>query len=152
MQKILMVCLGNICRSPMAEGAVRHKTAERGIDLTVDSAGTGGWHSGEAPDPRSVQVCRKYGVDIASLRARQIIGEDFRRFDLILALDGSNLLHLQQIVPEDAADKLRLFGEFAGIGGVADPYYGNLNGFDDCWKQIDRPADGLLDALQSGRV
>ena len=152
MQKLLMVCLGNICRSPMAEGAVRQKAATRGMALTVDSAGTGGWHSGEAPDPRSVHVARQYGVNTAALRARQIGLDDFRRFDLILALDGSNLMHLQQIVPAEAADKLRLFGDFAGIGGVADPYYGNLSGFDDCWKQIERAADGLLDALESGQV
>lgn len=152
MQKILMVCLGNICRSPMAEGAMRHKAAQRGMELTIDSAGTGGWHSGEAPDPRSMEVCHRYGVDISGLRARQIAPEDFRRFDLILALDGSNLLHLQQIAPDETAEKLRLFGDYAGIGGVADPYYGNLNGFDDCWKQIERAADGLLNAMQSGQV
>jgi protein-tyrosine phosphatase len=152
MQTILMVCLGNICRSPMAEGAVRRKAAARGMTLTIDSAGTGGWHSGDAPDPRAIKVCGQYGVDITSFRARQIVAQDFRRFDLILALDGSNLMHLHQIAPPDETEKIRLFGEYAGVGGVVDPYYGSLNGFDDCWKQIERAADGLLDAMQSGRV
>ena len=136
----------------MAEGAVRRKAAERGMAISVDSAGTGGWHSGDAPDPRAVQVARHYGVDIAALRARQIRVEDFRQFDLILALDGSNLMHLQRLAPAEEVGKLRLFGDFAGIGGVPDPYYGSLSGFDDCWKQIERAADGLLDALVAGQV
>ena len=152
MQNVLMVCLGNICRSSMAEGAVRHHAQARGVALTVDSAGTGGWHSGDAPDPRSIQICNKYGVDIAQQRARQIGLEDFRRFDLILALDGANLLHLQHIAPSEEAHKIRLFGEYADIGGVPDPYYGDLNGFEDCWRQIDRAAQAFLDAVQSGKV
>lgn len=152
MQKLLMVCLGNICRSPMAEGAVRHAAAARGMAVSVDSAGTGGWHSGEAPDLRSIQICRQHGIDITMQRARQIESADFDDFDLILALDGANLMHLQQIAPPDATAKIRLFGEFAGVGSVADPYYGGAEGFVDCWQQIVRGADGLLDALQKGEV
>lgn len=152
MQTILTVCLGNICRSPMAEGAVRKAAAARGIALTVDSAGTGGWHSGDRPDQRAIQICQQHGVDISGQRARQIEAADFARFDLILALDGANLIHLQQLAPPEAAHKIRLFGDFAGIGGVADPYYGDMTGFADCWNQIDRAADALLDAMQAGQV
>ena len=131
---------------------MRRGAAARGMDVSVDSAGTGGWHSGEAPDPRSIAVCRQFGVDISDQRARQIQAADFCDFDLILALDGSNLMHLQQLVPAEAATKLRPFGEFSGVGGVADPYYGGQEGFVDCWRQIERAADGLLDAMQSGQV
>ena len=131
---------------------MRHHAEARGLALTLDSAGTGGWHAGEAPDPRSIQTCRKYGVDIADQRARQIVAEDFRRFDLILALDGANLMQLQHMVPPDLEDKIRLFGDYAGIGGVADPYYGDLDGFEECWTEIDRAAIAFLDALQSGQV
>lgn len=152
MQKLLIVCLGNICRSPMAEGAVRHVAAARGLDLMVDSAGTGGWYAGEAPDPRSIDVCRKQGVDITQLRARQITVQDFHRFDLVLAMDGANLLQLQNLAPSEFANKIHLFGAFAGVGGVADPYYGGLDGFVDCWQQIERATHALLDTIESGQV
>lgn len=152
MKKILMVCLGNICRSPMAEGAVRHAAAARGIALEVDSAGTGGWHVGEAPDPRAIAICQSNGVAIGDLRARQIAAEDFTRFDAIFALDGANLIQLQQMAPPEAATNIWLFGEFSDIGSVADPYYGDANSFDDCWRQIDRAAQALVEAIGNGEV
>ena len=88
--KILMVCLGNICRSPLAEGILKNKLLERGLDWTVDSAGTGFWHIGEPPDPRSVSTAKKYGLDISRQRARQIRPADLKEYDLILAMDSSN--------------------------------------------------------------
>jgi protein-tyrosine phosphatase len=91
MTSILFVCLGNICRSPMAEGALRQAAAQRGIDLTIDSAGTGGWHVGDPPDPRAIATARARGVDLSGLRGRVVRAEDFHRFDLIVALDRSNL-------------------------------------------------------------
>lgn len=103
---VLFVCLGNICRSPLAEGALRAAAVRAGLDLTVDSAGTGGWHAGDPPDRRAQAAARRHGTDISGLRARQVRPEDFRKFDHVFALDRQNLQDLQAIAPADATAEL----------------------------------------------
>lgn len=152
MQKLLFVCLGNICRSPLAEAAVRVAASERGLSLHIDSAGTGGWHAGEAPDRRAVKVAAQAGVDISHLRARQVTAADFENFDYVFALDGQNLMALREASGLDHAHKLHLFGSFADIGSVGDPYFGDQAGFELCWQEVQRGASALLDALESGEI
>ena len=138
--RILMVCLGNICRSPLAEGILKEKARTAGLDWHVDSAGTGGWHSGEPPDRRSIAVARKYGIDISPQRARQVRPADFRRFDLILAMDRANLHDLQRLAPspEDAA-RVRLILELAHgtPAEVPDPYYHDDKAFEEVFQLLD---------------
>jgi len=130
---VLFVCLGNICRSPLAEAAFRAEADRRGLDVTVDSAGTGDWHVGRAPDPRAQAAARRNGADISRLRARVVTPADFRRFTYIVALDAQNLKDLQAIRPADAtADLSLLLDHVPGREGaaVADPYFGDDAGFD----------------------
>ena len=144
---ILFVCLGNICRSPLADGALRHRVRQLGLGWTVDSAGTGGWHAGEPPDPRAIAVAKAHGVDIAGLRGRQVKREDFERFDLILAMDHENLEGLRAISPGDARAELCLALDLvAGREGevVADPYYGDAQGFTVTWADAQAIADAVL--------
>jgi protein-tyrosine phosphatase len=151
---ILFVCLGNICRSPLAEGALRHAARTAGLDIEIDSAGTGDWHVGGPPDPRAVAVARKFGVDIASLKARQIDQADFRRFTHILALDATNLANIRRIAPADSTAKISLLLDMvAGRQGqaVADPYYGDDAGFQITWADVSAGADALLKRL-SGSI
>ncbi len=150
---ILFVCLGNICRSPLADGALRHRVWQRDLGWTVDSAGTGGWHAGEPPDRRAIAVAKAHGVDIAGLRARQVRRADFERFDLILAMDHDNLAGLKGIAPPDAHAELCLALDLvAGREGeaVADPYYGDAEGFAATWADAQAIADGVL--RRFGRV
>jgi protein-tyrosine phosphatase len=109
--RILFVCLGNICRSPLAEGILRHAAGDGSIE--VDSAGTGGWHIGDPPDRRSIAVALKHGIDIARQRCRKVDSRDFEAFDLIFAMDGSNLAHLRAMAPLMAQHKLHLFLDYA---------------------------------------
>lgn len=149
-ESVLFVCLGNICRSPLAEAALRVEAARRGLDVTVDSAGTGGWHAGEAPDRRAQAVARRNGVDISGLRARQVTAADFRRFDRIVALDPQNLGDLRRIRPADAtADLSLLLDHVWGRAGqaVADPYQGEDAAFDTTWADVTAGARGLADAI-----
>jgi len=119
--KILMVCLGNICRSPLAEGIMQHLADEQGLDWQVDSAGTGGWHVGEGPDRRSVRTARNHGIDISRQVCRQFRRHDFGAFDLILVMDKYNLSDVLNMAPdEEAAAKVRLL---LGNAEVPDPYY-----------------------------
>lgn len=144
---ILFVCLGNICRSPLADGALRHQVAARGLGWTVDSAGTGGWHSGDPPDPRAIVVAAANRVDISGLRARQVRGVDFARFDLILAMDHANLAGLQAIKPVGGSADVRLALDLVdGRAGqaVADPYYGDARGFEATWRDAQAIARGVL--------
>lgn len=144
---ILFVCLGNICRSPLADGALRHKVAQSGLGWAVDSAGTGGWHAGDAPDARAIAVAAGHGVDIAGLRARQVRADDFVRFDLILAMDHDNLAGLHAIAPLDHAADVRLALDLVeGHAGqaVADPYYGDARGFDATWRDAQAIASAVL--------
>ena len=139
---ILFVCLGNICRSPLAEGVLRHvvEAAGRGSEFSVDSAGTGGWHVGDPPDRRAIAVARRHGVDIARLRGRKLAEADFIRFDLILAMDKANLRTLHALAPTDMRDRVRLFSAVAAgtQDDVPDPYYGDARDFEAVYRQIYR--------------
>ncbi|MBL7962537.1 MAG: low molecular weight phosphotyrosine protein phosphatase [Flavobacteriales bacterium] len=149
--KILMVCLGNICRSPMAEGVLRHLAAVRGLELTIDSAGTSNYHVGDAPDRRARAAMKRKGMDIDSLRGRQVRVEDFHHFDRILAMDASNLADLRDLAPDKAAAaKVRLLLEHAPQlpwREVPDPYYGGEEGFDQVFDMLLTACNGLLDEL-----
>ena len=143
---VLFVCLGNICRSPLAEAAFREEARRLKLDAIVDSAGTGSWHVGSPPDPRAQAVARKNGLDISALRGRQVKPADFRRFTHIVALDRDNLADLRRLAPADAtADLSLLLDHVAGREGrpVADPYYGDDDGFDVTWSDVTAGARGL---------
>ena len=129
MPSILFVCLGNICRSPMAEGLARKMAAERGLTLTVDSAGTAAYHAGERPDPRTREVLAEAGASFDG-RARQVSRDDFEQFHLILAMDRSNLENLKKLCPPSQVHKLHLALELVGGGEVPDSYYGGTDGFE----------------------
>jgi len=144
---ILFVCMGNICRSPLAEAAFRRVADDLGLDVAdVDSAGTGGWHAGHAPDPRAQAEALRHGIDISGYRARQVTAGDFRRFTHILALDADNLADLRAIAPIDATARLGLLLDHAeGRAGesVIDPYYGDREGFARTWRDVSAAAEGL---------
>jgi protein-tyrosine phosphatase len=145
-QKLLFVCLGNIYRSPLAEGAFRAEAERLELDVEVDSAGTGDWHLGHPPDRRAAAVARREGVDISHLRARQVIADDFRRFDHIVALDAQNLRDLEKMRPPGAKAELSLLLDHVeGREGqaVADPYYGGEAHFDTAWADAVAGAKGL---------
>jgi protein-tyrosine phosphatase len=156
--RILFVCLGNICRSPTAEGVMRRLVREEGLEgeIEVDSAGTGGWHVGAPPDQRSAETARRRGTDLTGA-ARQVTTDDFARFDLLVAMDGSNLHELRQRAPDDAARaKVHLLREFdpASTGtldlDVPDPYYGGPRGFDTVLDLVEAACAGLLDEVRPG--
>jgi len=147
---VLFVCLGNICRSPLAEAAFRAALAESGQAMVVDSAGTGGWHEGEAPDPRAQAVARQHGSEIGQYRARQVTEADFRRFSHIVALDRDNLAVLRRRRPADATARVSLLLDAVpGREGqsVADPYYGDASDFEVTWQDVTLAARALLQAL-----
>jgi protein-tyrosine phosphatase len=151
---ILFVCLGNICRSPLAEGVFLHLARERGVAhrLQVDSAGTGGWHVGNPPDPRAQAVARENGVILGS-RARQVDPGDAEAFDLILAMDRANLADLRRHLPPGGRAELRLFRDFDPTASpedeaeVPDPYYGGPEGFQEVYEMVHRSCEALLDHL-----
>ena len=150
-KRILFVCLGNICRSPLAESVFKHLLAEVGATARyeVESAGTAGYHVGEAPDERSVAVARKFGVTCAGA-GRQVCEEDFRRFDRILAMDQKNLRDLLARCPADLRGKVELMRSYDPQGGedVPDPYYGGPGGFDDVYAMLERSCRRLLETLE----
>jgi protein-tyrosine phosphatase len=151
--KILFVCLGNICRSPTAEVVFRALAAREAPELTVeiDSAGTAGYHVGEAPDRRTCEAASRRGYDLSALRARMVEDRDFEYFDLILAMDRENLRALERRAPVGARERLRLFLEFApeaGVSEVPDPYYGGPNGFEDVLDLIEAASRGLIAHLR----
>jgi protein-tyrosine phosphatase len=150
-KSVLFVCMGNICRSPLAEGVFLHLLRERGLEdrFTVDSAGTGGWHVGNPPDPRSLAVARKYGIDLPS-RARQIHIDDWEKFDLIIVMDNDNLSDcLDAGAPKAKIRHLRSFdSELNGSNlPVPDPYYGGEDGFETVYQMVHAACSGLLDDL-----
>lgn len=154
MTSVLLVCLGNICRSPLAEAALREEAARIGLDLHVDSAGTGDWHIGHPPDRRAAAVALRNGIDISHLRARQVTPEDFRRFDHIVALDAQNLADLEAMRPEGAKAKLSmLLDHVEGREGqaVADPYYGDAEHFDRAWADVTDGARALARRIAEER-
>jgi protein-tyrosine phosphatase len=147
--RILMVCTGNICRSPLAECVLRHKAAQRGVKerLHIDSAGVGDWHAGEAPDPRVRQVASHYGVPMTGA-ARQVTQSDLKQFDLLVCMDQTHRAHLCGMGCDDA--RMRLLLEFdpdCGAVDVPDPYYGGIEGFHTIYRMIDRACERLLDHL-----
>lgn len=147
---VLFVCLGNICRSPLAEAALRHEAESAGLEVLVDSAGTGSWHIGKGPDPRSCDEAARHGIDIRSYRARQVSPADFTRFDRIVALDSSNFADLERMAPAGAKARLSLLLDHVpGMEGqnVADPYYGGPEGFETTWEQVSEAARNLVAEL-----
>ncbi|HEX6374595.1 MAG TPA: low molecular weight protein-tyrosine-phosphatase [Allosphingosinicella sp.] len=150
---VLFVCLGNICRSPLAEAAFRREAERLGLEVEIDSAGTGDWHIGYPPDPRAAAVAARNGVDIAHLRARQVTPADFRRFDHIVALDADNLRDLERLRPPDGRAELSLLLDHVeGRQGqaVADPYHGDDSHFDAAWKDVSEGARGLARKIDRG--
>jgi protein-tyrosine phosphatase len=147
--KVLMVCLGNICRSPLAEGILRTKVDPESVH--VDSAGTGGWHVGEKPDPRSIAVARKYGLDITYQRGRQFGRQDFDHFDHIYVMDNSNRENVLQLASSaEQVEKVRLIMDelFPGENmDVPDPYYGGDNGFDQVYRMLDEACQRIAERL-----
>lgn len=147
-RSVLFVCLGNICRSPLAEGVFQSVlTAERKADdVLIDSAGTNGYHTGEAPDTRSISVARKHGIDISGQRCRQLKSEDFTRFDLILGMDQANVAVIGKRRPETATAQTGLFHEIA-LGDakqIPDPYYGTDADFERIYRMILDASKGLV--------
>ena len=151
--RVLFVCLGNICRSPSAEGVLRHLVA-RSADappVEVDSAGTGDYHVGDPPDPRSQRAARRRGIEIGELRARQVCVEDFANIDLVLAMDESNLRHLRALRPAGARARLQLFMDYAPQphrADIPDPYLGSERDFDHVLELCEAAAQGLIAALR----
>jgi protein-tyrosine phosphatase len=151
--RILFVCLGNICRSPSAEAVLREIAAREApeLQIEVDSAGTAGYHIGEPPDARSQEAALRRGYDMSRLRARIVEPEDFERFDLILAMDRSNLSVLRRRAPTASAARVRLFLEFAPdleTPEVPDPYYGGASGFEEVLDLVEAASRGLIAHLR----
>jgi len=150
--RILFVCMGNICRSPTAEGVFRRLLAERQLEqqFEVDSAGTHDYHVGEPPDARSVAAARRRGIDLSGLRARMVDARDIERFDLILAMDAQNLEELRRRFEPSQHGRLALMMSYAidaPTTGVPDPYYGGSQGFEDVLDLLEQAAEGLLQEL-----
>lgn len=155
--RVLFVCLGNICRSPTAEGVFRKLVVEEGLVeyIEIDSAGTHAYHIGKEPDQRAQAAARRRGVDLSGLRGRQAVREDIERFDYVLAMDCENHEHLLAICPQGLEDKIRLFLEFAPHRAereVPDPYYGGHAGFDRVLDMVEEAARGLLADIRATRL
>jgi protein-tyrosine phosphatase len=153
MVKVLFVCMGNICRSPTAEGVLRAQVERAGLagEVQIDSAGTHGYHIGKAPDGRAQQTAAKRGYDLSGLRARRVATTDFSRFDLILAMDRDNLSLLRDACPPTEQHRLALFLDYArnfAEKEVPDPYYGGPEGFERVLDLVEDASLGLIDALR----
>ena len=146
--KILMVCLGNICRSPLAEGILKNKAISNNLDWEVDSAGTSGYHNGELPDPRSINIAKHHGIDIMDQRSRLFVKEDFDRFDLILAMDSSNYQNILRLATSDnQKEKVKLIMNYERPGynqAVPDPYW-NSDGFEGVYQMLDRACEKIIE-------
>lgn len=149
--KILMVCLGNICRSPLAEGIMKQKIQERGLDWAVESAGTGNWHLGERPDPRSISIAGQYGLDITGQRARQLQAADLDDYDLILAMDHSNYEDIRRKAFDKSQEsKVKMILDYVHPGedrSVPDPYWDD-DGFEQVYQMLEEACERVLDAHQ----
>ena len=151
--RVLFVCMGNICRSPMAEGVFRHMVRQAGLDdvVKVASAGTHAFHAGETPDKRAQAAAGKRGFDLSDLRAARVKEKDFDDFDMILAMDWDNLSALQQVAPKRSHHKLQLLMRFATeheTATIPDPYYGNAQGFEQVLDYIEDACTGLLEVAK----
>ena len=149
---VLMVCMGNICRSPSAEAVFRHKAKEQGLKLHIDSAGTISSHAKEKPDHRAIKAGEARGYSFAGLKARKVTQDDFEKFDLILAMDDANLAYLLRKAPVDKQHKVKLFLEFSTNfedTEVPDPYYGGAGGFKYVLDLVEDASDGLLTLIKS---
>mgnify|MGYP003632312569 CR=1 FL=1 len=151
---VLLVCLGNICRSPSAEAVFKKKAAESGLNIEIDSAGTAGYHKGAAPDKRSQDIGEARGYSFKGLKCRKVVEQDFEIFDYILGMDNENLANLLQACPEKYKHKVSLFLSFSQSEEqeVPDPYYGGKRGFEYVLDLIELGADGLIDHLKSTRT
>ena len=152
-RRVLFVCMGNICRSPTAEGVLRKLIEERapGFDVQIDSAGTHAYHVGEPPDPRAQRAAKRRGVDLSAQRARRVTDRDFAHFELVLAMDEQNRDALLEICPPEHRGRVRLLLEFAphvGRSDVPDPYYGGSNGFEHVLDLVEEAAAGVLEHLR----
>lgn len=151
---VLFVCLGNICRSPTADGIFRHlvKAASLGDKIHVDSCGTGGWHAGEAPDKRTQAHAKERGYDLSMLRGRQFKKSDFEDFQYILCMDYDNLANIKDLEPVDSKAILQLFGEYCEHQGtphaVPDPYYGGADGFENVINMVEEGCRNLLEKIR----
>ena len=145
-----MVCLGNICRSPIAEGILKHKTKH--LNVTVDSAGTAGYHIGKLPDERSIEIANKYAIDISNQKARQFSRADFDKFDIIYAMDTNNFTHLTSLAEnQNERDKIRMIlNEInpESFDSVPDPYYGGDNGFHIVYKMLDKACNKIITQIE----
>ncbi|MGD8325602.1 MAG: low molecular weight protein-tyrosine-phosphatase [Sphingomonadales bacterium] len=153
MTSVLFVCLGNICRSPAAEGVFTALVEQAGLEekIRIDSAGTGDWHVGHAPDPRMIEAAAGRGIHLHALRGRQVSTQDFHDFDYLLAMDERNLSGLHSLAPEGMEDRARLFLEFAPekqLREVPDPYYGGPDGFEHVLDLVEAAAKGLLNHIR----
>lgn len=148
MANVLFVCMGNICRSPTAEGVFRHKVKQANLDnlISIDSAGTHAYHVGNPPDPRAQEAARKRNIDLSDQRARRVSAEDFSKFDYVIAMDESNKDELLAICPAGYESRVHLFLDFAECDEteVPDPYYGQGRGFEIVLNLVEQAADGLL--------
>lgn len=151
--RILFVCMGNICRSPMLEGVLRHKLAAAGLGdrIRIDSAGLGPWHVGKPPEPEAIDVCAAHGIDIQNLRARQVTQQDFATFDWILCADRANLKALHALAPRSVWPRIALVLAWAGQGAkaeVPDPYGGSDEDFGKVYRLIDKATEAMLGKLR----
>jgi len=147
---VLFVCMGNICRSPTAEAVFRKKATKNGLGISIDSAGTLGAHAREKPDPRSIKVGEEHGYSFEGIKARKVTLEDFENFDLVLAMDKSNLTNLLDIAPAEYQGKVQLFldyGEQFDEEEVPDPYYGGSGGFKYVLQLVEDASDGLINQI-----
>lgn len=148
---VLFVCLGNICRSPLAEAAFRRAARDAGLDIETDSAGTANYHVGEPPDPRSVSEAERHGIDISHYRGRQLAVDDFHRFDIIVGMDRSNMANIGLIDPGDGKARVAMMMDLVpGREGaeVSDPWYGSEDNFRDTWEDVSLGAKAILDLLR----
>lgn len=155
-KSILFVCLGNICRSPAADGVMRQKAAEADLELDIDSAGIGGWHIGQLPDSRMRACGRRHGYDF-NHHARQVSHDDFARFDIIMGMDSQNIADLKGLAKtEEERSKIRLMAnyltEHKGQASIPDPYYGDERDFEFALELIEDAAEGIIAQIKRGRL